>query len=406
MSLRATNHGRRDRIRNMDDFHRLSVRMAGPMALYSAGNMMDMVQWTGEQIQGALQWFDQYEQRMRAGRERLANEAHRESNGPYNLPERHSNPMYNQPALPAPEPQLQITSGSESNMPGGDNTHGDGADAVDDTFNRDQENAHTQKMVAAKLWQQVPRIYDDEIIVRMPLCLTGETAALGQTGIPWFTTLAAAGPPVVPAVGYMTRMACVLNDIFVPYPNETTFKPRGYSWYSQLYNYYQVLETRWTYHTVSINDAVQTEVSDAITATNHVPVRLYAGVSDNSHTAFTDARGIQEIGHTNGASKSVIIHGPKQIDQWQGRTGDVTNTITFQGTWTPAKFDDLQIDITRNAMTATGNSPNWKNYLDLGYINFNTAQSALKDNNFATQIHLEFLVHWKKVNMTKYALAN
>jgi hypothetical protein len=279
-------------------------------------------------------------------------------------------------------------------------THGDGATAAEEPFNRDATNADQQKAIAASLWNRAPKIYDDEIIVRLPFILTGQNAAAAQP-MSWRATLATAGPPLVPATSILNQSAIKLNDIFTPYPFDTSFKPRGYSWYAQLYNLYQVLECRWKYHTVAISNTLAT--TDAINKDQ--PLEIYAQMSDNSHTVFADPRTITELGYTNGADKSIIIQGPAKITAESGKLGNVTNTKTFEGVWTPAQFEDLQTNITFQPMTAIGASPNWGNYLDFGYINYNTVNYT-DFNWFQTKLYCEFLVHFKKVNMTKYATSN
>lgn len=220
----------------------------------------------------------------------------------------------------------------------------------------------------------------------------------------WTPTLATAGPPIVPNVANLADYRVQLNNIFTPYTADTNVKPRGYSWYSQLYNYYQVLECRWKYVTNAIS--CQGSAASASNLTANLPQHLYATISDNSHTAFASERALMELGYTNGADKNIIVKGPAQItDMNAGLHSVVPKTVTFEGTWTPAMFEDLQTNITFQPMTATGSPPNWINYLDFGYIEYNTT-SAASPPAFQTYVYLEFLVHWKKVNMSKYATAN
>lgn len=298
-------------------------------------------------------------------------------------------------------------SASLGNMPGeakiGDPmevVHGDKADAADPVFGRDAESEHAQKAAAASLWSRAPRIYDDEIIVRLPFIVDMTTAAAG-TPRTFTPTLAAAGPPIVPAFGSVSFAQIQLNNIFTPYPTDTTFKPRGYSWYSQLYNLYQVLETRYKYMISSVSEAT----SSATPGTTDLPIKWCTVMTDNAHTGLATPRDALELGWSNGADKSIIIDGPHEASDETGLTGTITNTCSFSGTWHPAKFDDLQTNITFQPMTGVGANPNWTNYLDVVYSNYNTVAQTVPAV-WRVQFFCEFLVHFKKINMTKYKTAN
>ena len=299
-----------------------------------------------------------------------------------------------------------IETSSVENMTGATpmhiSTHGDGASNADQPFNRDGEDKGKQQAIAASLWHRAPRIYDDEIIVRMPLIPTFDTSS-ATNPMEWTPTLAAAGPPIVPSVQLFNAFRVQVNNIFTPFTNDTSLKPRGYAWYSQLYNYYQVLECRWKYITNAISCGGSNAAATNLTANQ--PVHIYATIGDNSHTAFASDRALMELGYTNGADKSIVIKGPAQITDMNGLCNKIPRTITFEGTWTPAMFEDLQTNITFQPMTAIGSNPNWINYLDFGSINYNTT-AASSPMAFQTYVYLEFLVHFKKVNMTKYATGN
>ena len=92
-----------------------------------------------------------------------------------------------------------VTATSQPEMPGGTPmqiappTHGDGADGVDTTFGRDAEDPKAQEGMASALWTRAPRIYDDEIIVRLPLLINYDANASPFTN----TTLGTMGGPAV-----------------------------------------------------------------------------------------------------------------------------------------------------------------------------------------------------------------
>lgn len=304
---------------------------------------------------------------------------------------------------------LRDMGGQDTNQQEGsmaDATHGDGADAVDSAFGRDAEGTGTQKQIAGALWNICPRIYDDEVIVRLPLVVTmspenpSGTAAL-YTYAPG---LAAAGPPLVPTVDRMAAAAFQLNNVFTPYTSDTAHKPRGYSWYASLYKYYQVLEARITY-TIQANTDL---VSTAAPATTDTPHSFVLCTTDLLHTDFSAAAGswdnIHELAMSNGAAKSARFSHPTQIT-WHNGQADIPTRIKLQTVWTPGQFDDLQTNITLQPMTAIGSPPNWINYCDLYCINYNTTQPT---NNvyYTISIHTEFLVHFKKVSMTQYIVKN
>lgn len=280
--------------------------------------------------------------------------------------------------------------------------HGDGASAVDKPFNRDGEDKQKQQALAASLWHRAPRIYDDEIIVRMPLVPTFDSSS-ATNPMEWTPTLATAGPPILPSVQLFNAYRVQVNNIFTPFTNDTSLKPRGYAWYSQLYNYYQVLECRWKYITNAISCGGSNAA--ATNATANQPVHIYSTIGDNAHTSFASDRALMELGYSNGADKNIIIKGPAQITDMNGLCAKIPRTLTFEGVWTPAMFEDLQTNITFQPMTAIGAAPNWINYLDFGAINYNTT-AATSPQTFQTYIYLEFLVHFKKVNMSKYATGN
>jgi hypothetical protein len=294
--------------------------------------------------------------------------------------------------------------GSVEDMPADTvmSTHGDACDAVDIPFGRDGENVAQQKAAAAALWNRAPRIYDDEIIVRMPFIIPLESTASG-TGMLYTanTNLAAAGPPIVPNVNYYNGGSLVLNDIFSPYASNTALKPHGYGWYSQLYNYYQVLECRWNIRISKLCPNINEN-----TGTKNYPLAVFCTVGDNTNPVFNNDRACWEVGHNNGASKSLIVHGPRWISNDYARSPDSTGgSEDFGGSWTPAMFDDLQTNITFQPMTAVGAQPNWKNYLNLGFINYNPTASAAA-SLWVVNVHYEYLVHFKKINLTKYGNLN
>lgn len=305
-----------------------------------------------------------------------------------------------------------------------DGVHGDACDKVDKVFGRDGEDKGRQESVAARLWRNAPRIYDDEIIVRMPLYISqtsvvNNTTNNAGTWKPRLATAPAGGAPLIPHAALLQggaedqALTIRLNDIYDPYPQAPAYAPRGCNWYNNLYKYYQVLETKWTVrHEFITNQDVPNSGVSAASATQDIPIQVFAQVTDVNQTDITTvggvngARSLQELGYTNGADKSIIIHGPVEITHNTSGIHNTKNGVTFSGTWSPAMFDDLQIDITKQPMTATGSSPNWLNYLDSGYINYNQTDYTPDPNIVKTTIILEFLVHFKKVNMSQYKLVN
>lgn len=292
--------------------------------------------------------------------------------------------------------------------------HGDSADMSDSMFGRDAENSKAQEAFAATLWNKAPRIYDDEIIVRMPFdtLYTAYSNAGSDSFLTFDTTtnLATfAGGNIKP---FSVRAASLqLNNIFTPWSYAVGMKPRGYAWYSQLYNYYQVLEVRWTVYVKSLASVTGSNTA-ALQLTSDQPVYVNVAMSDNVHTdfsaggaaGFNQDRNIMEMAHNNGADKSLVYsHGTQLSGTFAFAGADQPSCHTFNGVWTPAKFDDLQIDITRQPMTATGSPPNWANWLDVYFVNFNTVNATWL---FKYDFHCEFLCHWKKINATKYATPN
>lgn len=298
--------------------------------------------------------------------------------------------------------QMSFKSSGPSTTDAPMDVHGDACDGADKAFGRDAEGSAQQKAIASSLWNRAPRIYDDEIIVRMPLDILTYNTMGSQVNTTFTPGLATAGPPIVPNLQYLNQSGNIhLNDIYLPFQYDSTRRPRGYSWYSQLYNYYQVLECRWTVKVRACTDLLSTTTP----STADLPMLMTCQVSDNQHTALTTGEQVMELGHTNGADKSFVLERPLYITWQNGKTGSVQNTLEFSGTWTPAKFDDLQIDITRQPMTAVGASPNWLNWLDTLYVNYNTAQPT-GNVYYQTEVSLEYLVHFKKINASKYLTAN
>lgn len=299
---------------------------------------------------------------------------------------------------------MAIEGGSQSEM--SSVTHGDGADAVDPNFGRDAESSGAQKAMANKIWNICPRIYDDEIIVRQPLHITTYSGATEHLTLS--TTLASTGPYVPWISGNISANTIQLNNLFTPYPNDTSLKPRGYAWYSQLYTKYQVLETKWTI-IITCNTCIPTG-TDAVNTSYHtnIPHVFYAQTSDTTHPSIASEKDLMELAHSNGAAKTMTLERPKEIDFLSGYHGLTNNTVTFQGTWTPAKFDDLEVDITRQPISNVGAVPNWINYLDIGAVNYNTALPTAQTNpiSYSLTYSLEFLVHYKKILYSKYATDN
>jgi len=298
------------------------------------------------------------------------------------------------------------TTASLSDMPGDTHmataTHGDACDIADKLFGRDAEDTQQQKEAAASLWARAPRIYDDEIIVRLTFC-PPIAASNGANALYYKANsfLATAGTPVVPNIQAVAGCDFILNDIFTPYPTDTAKKPRGYTHYAALYNLYQVLETRWSYNITAINP--NSLASDPVKS---YPYEVVVREGDNTDPAGFAARDYWELGHSNGADKTVIFHGPHLISNSYSRApNNVGGSLTFGGTWTPARFDDLQTNITFQPMTAVGAQPNWKNYLHLDWINYNTTANVT-DDDFAIHFMVEQLVHFKKINVTKYKVNN
>jgi hypothetical protein len=303
-------------------------------------------------------------------------------------------------------------------MPTPMEVNGEGTKAVDRPFDRDAESEAKQKAIAAMLWNRAPKIYDDSIIVRMPLQISINTFYDGNvsnanTWTPSLATFTGTGP-LKAYMNYLTNYTVKLNSILEPFPFYTGYKPQGYSHYANLYSYYQVLETRWTYHT----ECLHKSTSGSDPQTSEIPLQIYAQETDNNDLSLLPggAAGVttvsfedmivKQLGATNAADQVTIVHGPVGITgQTSGITPSVKNAVTFSGIWTPAKFDDLQVDVTRQPMTLTSANPNWINYLKLGYINYNTANTS-PVSDYHTTIHLEFLVHFKKLKGSKYLIAS
>lgn len=282
---------------------------------------------------------------------------------------------------------------SAATMPdkGAIDTHGDGADMADEPFNRDAENRGQQLSTAAALWNRAPRIYDDAIVVRMPVWASGVKAFSSFDANPQ----GAFGP-------------LRLNDIYLPITGLATTRPHGYSFYSSLYSYYQVLETRvnvkyWISpvmnSTVNSTDgtAANTQLFNTSNYTPDACLRIGYMASSVTRNAPGSTRTWEEVATNNGADKTVIFGNINRL-YYQSAQGPQQGGDSY--TWVPATFDDLEIDITRNPMTAVGSSPNWLNYYDQLYSYDQATYISNSVINYT--VRMEFLVHFKKINQTKY----
>lgn len=261
--------------------------------------------------------------------------------------------------------------------------HGDAADGVDRQFNRDQEDEKSQKMVAASLWHKAPRIFDDEIIVRLPLG-TSNANSFGSTAAPTFFTYG----------------AIRLNDAYKPL-GWTSTQGKGFYWYSQLYAYYQVLECRVTYDIIFITPTTSvfaTSNTNALTA--DLPIEVgYQLSAAGQEVAPTNVGQWRGLAINNPAAKTTIFSNIQEMPLHLNM--NQSSRVQLSYTWTPAMFDDLEVDITRQPLTAIGGSPNWLNYGDLLLANANTVFPTISP---VAQVilRMEQLVHFKKIPTTNY----
>lgn len=310
--------------------------------------------------------------------------------------------------LPTSNRNLESSFGNlrgSDNMPDAAMTeacHGDKTDGLDREFNEHEENSTKQHHIAKALWTKAPRIYDDAIVVRMPIYYTFN-----------YTPALSAGSGPYTGLGNQFQ-SFGLNDIFAPIQGSGTaaLKPHGYSWYATMYTYYQVLESRWN---VSVTNLADSLGGTTNYATQNYPIKVGAAVDSqvsalstlfpNTVTAADNYRRWRELAMSNGADKTVIFTHIADITQLSGIDGSIPHKCTFDGHWNPAKFDDLEVNNSLNPMTLINNSPGWSNTLNLIVYNQNTMAQSQPDL-LRIEVFIEYLVHYKKIQPVQYRVLN
>jgi len=263
----------------------------------------------------------------------------------------------------------------------GDMMHGDSADAVDGAFDRDSENPSAQKALASSLWPRAPRIYDDEIIVRLPRVTTSaKTTSNADTS---------------PTVFVQVR----LNDAYKP-DNASAIQCKGMAHYTNIYKYYQVLETRVTFDIEMLAPTV-TATGTQTYITTDLPILFGTFMSANGQNNTPATFDLwKSVALSNPCPKTNIFSNVVELAQHGGMQHQQTRH-QFHIKWTPAQFDDLEIDITRQALTSTTASPNWVNWGELMWANPNSSNTTTLPG-FQVITRVEQLVHFKRINTATY----
>lgn len=224
------------------------------------------------------------------------------------------------------------------------------------------------KVAVMKMYDAVPRVFENEVIVRLPFCNAGTVAYVSGVDASQFR----------------------INSIYDPdYTNEFgDHQPLGRDTWAGIYNYYKVIKTNVR---VDIMDLTNYNTQSTTLSTIAIP-SLVGGMLDINGgvpTSVTKWLMAEKAGNSN---RTQVFTRPTELTTHQG----TQRVIDFEMSWNPTLFETSVIDQSfKDTWTAVGSNPDNTEWFSI--IVHNPSTDA---RNYYVRMQMEFLVAFKQVNQT------
>lgn len=226
------------------------------------------------------------------------------------------------------------------------------------------------KLVVSSLYNKVPRVFENEVVVRLPYC--------------YYSTY-----DIDP--GFESGQFKV-NSIYDPDLSNTfgNGQPLGRDTWANIYNYYKVLKT---HIKIECGDLSVYNTNGLATGVNATP-SMWGGMLDitaNPPGSLSQWMNAERAGNSN---RQQIFTRPQLSHVIQGCGGD--RSISYEMDWNPTLFETSILDqSSKDTWTPVGSDPDNLEYFSA--ISFNPSNTA---RNVYYKIQIEFLVAFKQVNRT------
>lgn len=230
-----------------------------------------------------------------------------------------------------------------------------------------ESEQYGDKVKIQNIWNRAPSAYEGEKIIVLPYAQYIQIAA---------------------AVGVTAPQQYKINSTWDPDLTGSGNQPLGRDTWTNIYNYYKVLET---YIKVSVTEL--TDDSTGAVGANQSPslIGYMADITANPPSTLNSWIMASMVNNTNNQQ---VFSSIRTSDIINGR-GSKTHVFTYK--WDASQFDTSIIDNTKNEWTPVGSDPANINYFSLVYYNPNSA-SATRTIMIHTEI--SYLVAFKQINRT------
>lgn len=254
---------------------------------------------------------------------------------------------------------------------------------VDNALDASATNAETDqnKALVLSLWDRTFCGYPAEMVVKLPYYfLANATLAYNTLG---------------------TTNQFKVNSIYDFDLTGGGHQPLGRDTWTNIYDYYKVLETRLhvTHHSQSYITGTQAQtvagtLTDGNSGSNYMAPTFVGGMLDITANPPTTLTSWQEATMVSSNSQQ-RFSSIKILERIGSRKG---TTQHFSMTWTPGMFDTgVLFGATENTWTPVGSDPANLNYFSDVIYNSNAANNTIA---YTLQVKAEMLVAFKNVNRT------
>lgn len=238
--------------------------------------------------------------------------------------------------------------------------------SIQDRYGTESEKKGDDKVVDT-LWKFSPTSYDNEKIVVLPYAQYKEFTANGQT------------------LGAYQQWK--INSIYDPDLTGIGSQPLGRDTWSNIYNYYKVLETHikiYLMETTNIDTGAITNIAQP-----------------TSHGWMADLTAAPPSNFESWLMTSLACKNNKQqkfgpILKYDVVNGRGQKPLTFEYHWDASQFDTSIIDNTKNEWTPVGSDPSNINYFSQLY--FNPGPIVGGSRTFIWHAEIQYLTAFKQIN--------
>lgn len=235
------------------------------------------------------------------------------------------------------------------------------------------------KVTVLKLYDEVPRIFSEEVIVRLPYSYYGATDCPGSTS-PY------------------AYQQWKINSIYDPdlTGGGGNFQPLGRDTWAGIYNYYKVLKTKIRVQTYDTSIAATDTANQSRFASLHGGmINLTASPPPNQHlwimNSHAGASNLQNVFSPVIMYNPVASRGPAYIE--------------YEMEWDPTLLQSALLDqSSKDTWTPVGSDPDALEYFS--QICWNPNPASVGARTIVWKIDIEFMVSFKQVNATLYSTIN